>query len=211
MNTLGLIGGIASGKSRVAEELVRLGAVRIDADRFGHQALAAPEVQSALRRRWGSAVFHPDGSVDRPAVARLVFAPGPAGAAELAFLEAQTHPLIESLVVAELTRCRRDGRPLVVLDAPVLLKAGWDRWCDLLVFIDAPRDVRLARAAARGWGPDELDRREALQTPLDEKRRRATLVIDNSGSEAALVDQVRALAGRLGLDRTAAPSTPAPA
>ena len=78
-----------------------------------------------------------------------------------------------------------------MLDAPVLLKAGWDKFCDLILFVDATREQRVARAASRGWTEAEFAAREAAQEPLTEKRRRANWTIDNSGSSDQTFAQVR--------------------
>ncbi len=77
-----------------------------------------------------------------------------------------------------------------MLDAPVLLKAGWQDFCDTILFIDAPEPLRWQRAAARGWTADEARRREAAQVPLEQKREAADLVLDNSGSPAELYRQI---------------------
>jgi dephospho-CoA kinase len=74
------------------------------------------------------------------------------------------------------------GVSAAVLDAAVMLEAGWADWCDKLVFIDAPRTIRLARALARGWKEEDFNAREDAQESLDFKRHRADVVIDNSGS-----------------------------
>ena len=79
------------------------------------------------------------------------------------------------------------------LDAPLLLEAGWDRLCDTLVFVDAPRGLRLARARKRGWSEADFARREAAQQSLEAKRGRADLVVDNSGPLDATRAQVERL------------------
>ena len=79
MKILGLLGGVASGKSLVSRQLAELGAVVLDADRAGHEALRLPSVEEAARRRWGDAVFGPDGHIDRSRLAKIVFAPPPDG------------------------------------------------------------------------------------------------------------------------------------
>ena len=70
----------------------------------------------------------------------------------------------------------------MVLDAALLLEAGWDKLCERLAFVEAPPEVRLARATARGWTAAEFAAREAAQESLDFKRRRADVIIDNSGA-----------------------------
>jgi dephospho-CoA kinase len=81
----------------------------------------------------------------------------------------------------------------LVLDAPVMLEAGWHTLCNQIVFVDAPREVRLARAVARGWTETDFTAREAAQESLDVKRRHADAIIDNSGSAETTQAQVRRL------------------
>ena len=88
---------------------------------------------------------------------------------------------------------RRSDVPAVVLDAPVLLEAGWDKYCDKIVFVDSPRKVRQQRARLRGWTEVEFAAREAAQKSLDEKRNCADWVIDNSKSPQHAFEQVQQL------------------
>jgi dephospho-CoA kinase len=192
MRTIGLVGGVASGKSLVAQMLVELGAGLLDADRAGHAVLAEDaEVQEAIRQRWGDAVFAADGSVDRSAVAERVFGEEPAARLEREFLEAVVHPRIGRRLEAEKQRFAAEGRPAVVLDAALLFEANWRPLCDLAVMVDAPREVRLQRARLRGWSEAEFDRREAAQWPVETKRLRADVVLQNVGSESELRRSVR--------------------
>jgi dephospho-CoA kinase len=183
MKTIGLVGGVASGKSLVAKMLVELGAGLLDADRTGHAVLAEDaNVHRALRERWGDAVFASDGSVDRPAVARRVFSTGVEAEADRRFLEGLLHPRIRRRLSDMREQYAAQGKPAVVLDAPVLLEAGWGPMCDLLVMVDSPGELRLQRARDRGWSDEEFQRREASQWPIDDKRRAADLVVANHGS-----------------------------
>ncbi len=182
MHRIGILGGVACGKSLVTSQFADLGARVIDADRLGHESLEEATVRAALRARWGGRVFRSDGEVDRKRVAEIVFAPTPEGCAERRFLESVVHPRITERLTAELSRLHGEKYRVVVLDAPLLIEAGWDRLCGRLVFVDAPRHLRLARAAARGWTEQDVARREAAQAPLEVKRRRADATIDNSGT-----------------------------
>ena len=191
---LGILGGVASGKSTVAGMFRELGAVVLDGDRAGHQVLRQPEVEQALRHRWGDAVIDAQGRVDRARVARIVFAPPPDGPPELSWLEQLTHPRIRKLLEEEIERLTElSAVPAVVLDAPVLDKAGWDRFCDYLVFLDVPLEVRLARALQRGWTAEQFAAREAAQPAAAERRARASHLVDNSGE----MEQTRVQAARV--------------
>jgi len=188
MLVIGVAGGVASGKSVVCRELGRLGAVVLSADEIGHEVLEEPAVRGAIREAWGEEVFTAEGKVDRRALAGRVFAPE--GAGQLIQLEQITHPRIGARLKEEIDRAAEGGAPAVVLDAAVMFKAGWHRLCDRIVFVDAPRDVRLARARQRGWSEEHFAAREASQLPVEAKRQLADTTIDNSGELADTTRQV---------------------
>ncbi len=183
MIIVGVVGGIGSGKSAVCRWVAdRDPSIRvIDADRDGHRALCLPDVQTRLRREFGPEIFDETGSVSRPALARLVFGDTPEAAASRQKLEAIVHPAIAGLREAQLEEFRRDPRVQVALiDAAILLEAGWQAHCQRVVFVDVTRDIRIKRVATRGWTEAELARREASQWPLEKKRLAADFVVDNS-------------------------------
>jgi dephospho-CoA kinase len=93
-------------------------------------------------------------------------------------------------LAAEMHRLMDQGVRVAVLDAPVMLKAGWDRLCDQIWFVDCPYEIRLKRAQARGWSEDEFRRRELAQEPVDRKRELADLVLDNSRDIAYTHQQI---------------------
>jgi dephospho-CoA kinase len=198
MKVIGLLGGIASGKSLVARELEKLGAVIIDADRAGHEVLRYPHITQAAGQRWGSSIFNPDGEINRKALAAIVFARTDAGRRELEYLEKLTHPEIGRLLQQQMERLRTQGIRAAVLDAPVMLKAGWDRFCDEIWFVDAPYETRLARANSRGWTADEFRDREMAQEPIERKRELADFVLDNSRDVGYTRAQIERLWERLG-------------
>lgn len=191
MLTLGLVGGIASGKTLVAACFRDLGAVVLDADRAGHAVLREPDVIAALVERWGEKILDTDGQVSRKAVAKIVFAPG--NEAEKRFLEGLTHPRIEQRLQQELDEAKAASPPppAVVIDAALLFEAGWDKLCDKIVFVDAPRDVRLERAVRRGWSAEQFAAREAAQMPVEQKRQRADVLIRNVKTLEYVRDVVR--------------------
>jgi dephospho-CoA kinase len=188
---IGIVGGIGSGKSAVAAELVAQGGYLIPADELGHEALRRPEIKALVAARWGERVLDADGAIDRKRLAAIVFA----DPAERRALEAMTHPTIGRRIREEIANAR--ARPevrLIVLDAAVMLEAGWHDVCDHVVFVDAPRDIRLQRLETRrGWSAQALEERENAQMPLPEKRRHADAVVDNVAGPEALGPQVRRL------------------
>jgi dephospho-CoA kinase len=192
MFVIGLSGGVASGKSLVANCFQHFGAEILDADRMGHDVLREAEVLSAVSSVWGDAVIE-NGEINRSALGRIVFDPVN-GLGQLRQLEQITHPRIGKMIRSRLEQLRRDTKlPAVVLDAPVMFKAGWDKQCDKIVFVEAKKQIRLQRARQRGWSDDELVRRESRQIPIDEKRSRATDFIDNSGTREDTFIQAREL------------------
>jgi dephospho-CoA kinase len=182
MRIIGITGGVASGKSLVARQLARLGAGVLDADQTGHEVLRLPHVEAAVRRHWGEVVFGADGRIDRARLARIVFAAGPEGTRERNYLEQLTHPEIARLLKQQANALAVAGTTVAVLDAALLIEAGWDDMCEKTLFVDAPREARLARAMARGWKEEDFAAREGVQESLDHKRARADVIIDNSGS-----------------------------
>jgi dephospho-CoA kinase len=190
MIVIGITGGIASGKSLVAQQFGQWGALVLDADRMGHEVLGEDAVREALVARWGSGILDSAGRVSRAAVAARVFRTPPEGQAELTFLEGVTHPRITARMESRLQEVRRGGEyRVVVLDAPVLHKAGWDAYCDVLLFVDADEGLRLTRARQRGWEERQWRAREAAQPDLAYQRARADVVVDNGGSPAELLAQ----------------------
>ena len=200
MLVIGILGGVASGKSLVSQQLVALGGRLLDADRAGHEVLHQSDVKQSIRNRWGDTVFHPEGEVHRAAVAAIVFGPPPEGPHELHFLEQLTHPRIREKLTTTITAERAAGTtPALVLDAPVMLKTGWDAICDSILFVEANRENRLQRALTRGWSEADFDAREAAQTALELKQKRADWIIDNNGTVEQTKLQIERIWKSLGL------------
>lgn len=181
---IGLIGGIGAGKSTAGRCLAARGGFVIDCDKLGHEALAVPAVVGQLVARWGEAVRNPDGSANRRAVAGIVFN----DPAERTWLESVVFPVIGEM--ADELIARANGNPAVkyiVLDAAVLLEAGWGDRCDRILYVDAPRELREQRVFARSkWTPEDLTARESAQWPAELKKSRADAVIPNDCTETEL-------------------------
>jgi len=214
---IGLIGGIGGGKSQVSGMLSARGAIVIVADAIGHELLDDPEVRDQIVGRFGVDVMKRPASladaaprIDRQALGAIVFA-DPAARRQL---EAILHPRMRARFAESIDRAAQvDGPGLrwIVLDAAILLEAGWDDLCDLIVFVDAPRAERVRRVIdERDWSDETLESRERAQWPIVEKRRRADFVIANDAGFdhlSAEIDRFLAFVG----DRTALKPGPYPA
>ena len=195
MKIIGLTGGIACGKSTVSTELRTLGAAIIDADALAHE-LSQPHqpIYNAYVERFGSEIAA-DGTLDRAAIARRVFA-DPAVRAEV---EAIAHPIIRRAAEERLCAARDENKRAAVLDVPLLFEAGWDALADETWVVALPREEQLARLLARDKAMDvgEARARIAAQMPFAEKCARADVVIDNSGT----VEEIREYIGKLWKER----------
>ena len=187
MKTIGLTGSIASGKSTAARYLERRGAHLVDADRLGHRAYEpGTPAYRAILDAFGREMAGDDGRIDRRALARRVF--GRPGA--LRRLTDVVWPEIRRLAEARIAVLRgSDPDGIVVLEAAVLLEAGWEDLVDEIWVLLTDRDTALRRAIRRdGSDEAEVRRRIAAQLSNEERARRAQVVIDNNG-EAALLEQ----------------------
>lgn len=192
---VGLIGKIGSGKSAVAAILAARGGAVIDADRVGHELLREPAVRQEVVTRFGETVLDRrvaaearPAQIDRQALGAIVFAdPG-----KRHELEAILHPLMRDRFRREIERISRQGEArLIVLDAAILLEAGWDELCDCVAFVDAPDTARSERVAKqRGWTIDAMRRREAAQWPSERKRLCADIVLTNDSDFDSLDREV---------------------
>jgi dephospho-CoA kinase len=185
---VGLAGGVGSGKSTVAAIFIKLGAQGIDADALGHRVLDLPAVRAALVRDWGKEILR-DGRVDRAALARLAFR----SRGSVARLNRRVHPEILRQIRRRITK----ARGWVVLDAALLFETGADALCDRIVYVSAPRALRARRVRSRGWGPEELRRRERYQLPVVYKKKKADYVIDNTGPASRTEAQIRKICDEL--------------
>jgi dephospho-CoA kinase len=183
---VGLTGGIGSGKTTVARMLAKRGAVVLDADRLARDAVAPGTTGlDAVVARFGPAVIATDGSLDRAALAEVVFADDEARAA----LEAIVHPEVR-LRIAEAVSARADTDDVVVVDSPLLIETGEHERFEVVVVVTASIAERLARLEARGMSEGDVRARVAAQMPLEEKAALADEVLDNDGSESDLEVQV---------------------
>ncbi len=184
MLSVALTGNIAAGKSAVADLFRRWGATVLDADEIVRevQAPGGPVVRE-IAERFGESVVRADGSLDRPALRRRVMAdPG-----ELAALNRIVHPAVLDRRAALAAEAEARGDRVVVSDIPLLFEAADPGGFDLVVLVDAPEELRLARLVEhRGLDPAEARRMIGAQMPSRDKRARSDYVIENDGDRAAL-------------------------
>lgn len=187
---IGIVGGIGSGKSFLARALHdRHRVVVLDADAAGHEVLEEDPVKEQLRRRFGDQVINAEGKVDRRQISQLIFGTGLAQRRARAELEEIVHPRIKQRILDQICLAgERPGLQAIILDAALMLEAGWRDLCQEILFVDTPFDQRLERVrSSRGWTEEDLKSREASQLSLEEKRREADYCVDNSqGAQHAI-------------------------
>ena len=184
-----LTGGIASGKSTVADVLRALGAVVIDADRLAREVVApgTPGL-AAVVERFGPGVLTESGELDRPGVAAIVFDDEDARRD----LEGIIHPLVYE--EGRRLEAQAPEGALVVHDIPLLAEAGRVEAFDAVLVVDAPVELQVARMVEnRGWTREEAESRIAAQATREHRRDLATHVIDNDGTLEQLEARVRAV------------------
>ena len=175
--------------------LAELGAAVICSDQLSRQELNSPEALSTLVQWWGPGVLKPDGLADRAAIRTRVQADQEARRR----LESLLHPRI-AVARARLTQAASADPNVraVVWDSPLLFEAGLDRDCDVIVFVEAGREQRLARVTReRGWTPEELERFEQAQKPLDFKREHADYIVSNNSDKDAVRQEVAGVFSRI--------------
>lgn len=206
MLTVGLTGGVASGKSTVAGMLEQRGAARCDADEVVAGLYARGGAVAAVEALFGPTVIAADGSVDRRALADVVLADAEARGR----LEAAIHPLVRATIRGWLDALRSSARPpdVAVVEAALLVESGSYRDYDRLVVVAAPRALRRERAVAAGWRPEVFDRVAAAQVNDHARAAVADYVIGNAGDAAALERAVTGVWEQLTRDAATCVTTP---
>ena len=191
MKVIGLTGGIGSGKSTVSQFLAELGAVIVDADRVGHEAFKPDtDVWREVVAAFGRQILTPNGDVDREKLGETVFA----NPESLLRLNQIMHPRIYEMVKARLEEYRRQGVSVVVLEAPLLIEAGWSSLVDEVWVTVAPEPTVLRRLKERpGLSEQQSLARIHAQLPSEERIKHADVVIDNDCSLNELKAKVREL------------------
>jgi dephospho-CoA kinase len=184
---VGLTGGIGAGKSTVAELLTERGAIIIDGDVIARRVVEPGQpALAAIVERFGPEVLAADGTLDRPALAAKAFASDE----ERLALEAITHPAIGAEFVREMTEAPPDS--IIVNDVPLLVESqkAAERGYEVVIVVEAPRDVRLDRLEIRGLTREDAEARMAAQATDEERRAVATHLLHNGGTREELAAQV---------------------
>ena len=191
MVIIGLAGGIGTGKSEVSRILKELGAVVLDADRYGHEVyLPNTDGLREVVAAFGDDVLLPSGEVDRRALGGKVFGNPEA----MTKLNAIAWPRIRQMITDGIEEQRREGTRVVVLDAAVLIEAGWTDAADEIWVVTAPEADVIRRLQARNNLTEEQVRaRMSSQMPTEEKAKYADVIVDNDGDLEVLRSKVEAL------------------
>jgi dephospho-CoA kinase len=182
---IGLTGGIGSGKSTVAGLLAARGARIVDADRIAREVveLGTPGLE-AVAAAFGPGVLTPDGALDRPALAAVVFADAEARRR----LDGIVHPLVRARAAEVVAAAPPDA--VVVQDVPLLVETGQAGSYDLVLVVEADLDTRVRRLVGRGVSEEDARARIAAQATDEQRRAVADVVLDNSGTVEELEAQV---------------------
>ena len=216
MKIIGIVGGIASGKTSAAQIFEQSGAVVLSADEIGHRVLQEAGIRQAAVERWGSEILDSSGKIDRKRLATIVFQ----DEEDLVFLEKLTHQRIRDQISIALKNLAQNHTAAVILDGSTDETFSWlhsnsnlfpharffkqlhggpalgrnngveNSKGDVIVFIESSLENREKRAADRGWTPEELARRESRQLSLQKKRASTSYTIHNDGSTDELEEEI---------------------
>ena len=172
---VGLTGAAASGKSAVLERFRELGAFCVSTDALAKEVLTSKACYHRILQSFGPGVFLKDGSIDRKKLAKEVFS----DKSKRKLLESILHPEILNHTLALI---KKSHEKMTIVEVPLLFEAGLEKCFALTVCVDAPRNLRLKRARAKGWTPAEFRRRDSAQLTAGEKAVKADVVLVNDGS-----------------------------
>lgn len=194
LHRLGLTGSIGAGKSTVAALLRGRGLTVLDADEQARKVTEEPETLGAIEAAFPGTVKN--GVLDRPALAAAAFS----SPEETKILNAITHPRVRARMAALEAEAVAGGARWVVQDIPLLFESGQEGKFDAVLLVDAPLDTRIQRVMSRsGLTREEILARDARQMPAAEKRKRATIILENDGDLEHLTRQVDGALARLGI------------
>ena len=184
---IGILGGIASGKSTVAREFAKLGCKVVDADAIAHELLETKTIKKKIVTFFGREILDGAGKIDHKKLAEIVFT----DANKLSFLNGILHPLVLERAEEMIRRYScQDQIKAIVLDIPLLVEVGWAERCDRLIYVDCNPKTRVERAKKAGLDKNQFKIRENFQISLDNKARLTDNTIENNSGFSALVRQI---------------------
>lgn len=185
---IGILGGMYSGKSTVADEFAKLGCAVIDADSISHQLLEERDVFKKIVHVFGKEILDHKGKIDRATLADRVFG----DPVKLATLTRILHPLVMARIEELITQYNSSSSvKAIALDIPLLIEVGWEKRCDHIIFVDCAPNIRIERAKNKGvFEADQLKIRENLQISLDKKKRIADNIVNNNSDLSGLSKQI---------------------
>jgi len=189
MLNIGLTGGIGCGKSTVTKILAELGATVMDADKIAHSTYApGGPAYDGVVAAFGNEALAPDGTVDRTKLGPIVFK----DPSKLTKLQDAVWPATKNRIRELIEEARRNGeRKPIVVEAAILIEAKWQSVFDEIWLITAPKEAVIERVERdRGLKPEQTEARIRAQLPDDERRKHATIVIENKGTIAQLREQL---------------------
>jgi dephospho-CoA kinase len=184
---VGILGGIGSGKSTVANQFANLGCAVIEADKIAHEIINNEDIIDSISSVFGDDILSSNGMIDRSKLAARVFD----DTERLDKLQAIVHPPVIEACEQLLTQyLSTPSVPAVIMDVPLLLESGMDDCCNVLIFVDCPDLQRFQRAAKKGLSEEQIKKRENFQISLDKKRQIAHYTIKNNSDMSYLTEQV---------------------
>ena len=184
---IGILGGIASGKSSVASIFSKSGCKVIDADKIAHKILERKNIKKKIVDLFGQSILDYTGIIDHKKLARMVFV----DAARLSSINGIIHPLVIKRTEELIKRFNSQNQvKAIVLDMPLLVEIGWAKRCDRLIFVDCSEKTRFCRAKKLGFSKKQVKIRENFQISLDNKMALADNIIENNSDFSALVRQI---------------------
>lgn len=194
MKVIGITGLAGSGKSELATALADLGATVIDVDTIGHACLKDELIKKEVVKVFGSEILDGEGEIMRPALGRLVFA----DEQSIAKLNAVMHPPMVQRVEQLLREMEENKQTdAAVIDAALLFQMGLQKFCNIIVFVDCPADIRAKRLqSARRLTDVNTQRLDRLQRETEKNRREAHHIFQNSGGREDIRGYARSLLAR---------------
>ncbi len=189
IKVIGITGGIASGKSTIAEMLESLGADLIDADKICHELINTKNIALEITKRWGNHIQDNHGKIKRDELAEIVFS----DRKEVSALNSIIHPEAIKQIKSRIAKLHVEAATkAIVLDAALLVESNLIEICDIMLFVDTKKNRCKTRVQdSRKWPLDEIAKREKFQDLLHQKREIADVIINNSNSKKDTLNQVR--------------------